>query len=61
MASNSANPGAVLDGIQENDTSKGAAVHNFDPNATPEQKAAKAGKAQDQLKPVGGTKSEGRG
>jgi hypothetical protein len=35
-----------------NDQAKGVAVHSFDPDATPEQKAATAGKARDQLKDV---------
>ena len=35
-----------------NDQAKGAAVHSFDPDATPEQKAATAGKARGQLKDI---------
>ena len=35
-----------------NDKAKGVAVHSFDPDATPEQKAAVAGKARDQLEDI---------
>lgn len=35
-----------------NDQTKGVAVHSFDPDASPEQKAAAAGKARDQLKDI---------
>ena len=35
-----------------NDQAKGAAVHSFDPDATPKEKAAAAGKARDQLKDI---------
>ena len=37
---------------QLNDQAKGAPVHSFDPDATPEQKAGTAGKARDQLKDI---------
>ena len=35
-----------------NDQAKGAAVHSFDPDASPNEKAAVAGKARDQLKDI---------
>lgn len=35
-----------------NDQAKDVAVHSFDPDATPEQKAATAGKARDNLKDI---------
>jgi len=35
-----------------NDQSKGAAIYSFDPDASPGEKAAAAGKARDQLKDV---------
>ena len=35
-----------------NDKSKGVAVHSFDPDASPKEKAAAAGKARDQLKDI---------
>ena len=35
-----------------NDQAKGAPVHSFDPDASPQEKAAVAGKARDQLKDV---------
>jgi hypothetical protein len=35
-----------------NDQANGVPVHSFDPDATPEQKAATAGKARDQLKDI---------
>ncbi|KAG1715796.1 hypothetical protein ID866_1372 [Astraeus odoratus] len=44
-------------GIAENDASKGAAVHIFDPDAPPEQKASEAAKSRDKLKPY--TTSDG--
>ena len=34
------------------DQEKGAAVHTFDPDASPEEKAATVGKARDQLKDI---------
>jgi len=41
------------------DQDKGAAVHSFDPDASPEEKAATAGKARDQLKDIS-SKGKGR-
>jgi len=38
-----------LDDIARNDESKGAVVHSFDPDASPQEKAAAAGKSRDQL------------
>lgn len=35
-----------------NDQAKGVPVHSFDPDATPEQKAATAGKSRDKLKDI---------
>jgi hypothetical protein len=35
-----------------NDQAKGVPVHSFDPDATPEQKAATVGKARDQLNDI---------
>lgn len=35
-----------------NDQAKGVPVHTFDPDATPEQKAAAAGGARDKLKDI---------
>ena len=35
-----------------NDQTKGAAVHSFDPDATPQEKAAAAGKSRDKLKDI---------
>jgi hypothetical protein len=42
---------AVADLVKK-DEAKGVAVHTFDPNASPAEKAASAGKARDQLKSV---------
>ncbi|KAF7975752.1 hypothetical protein HWV62_8539 [Athelia sp. TMB] len=44
--------GEVVDGLLKKDAAKGAAVHSFDPNASPAEKAAVAGKARDQLTSV---------
>jgi len=46
------NANAELHNILEHDASKGAAVHIFDPDASPQQKAAAAGKQSGQLKSV---------
>lgn len=49
---------AELNGILHQDAAKNrVAVHSFDPNATPEQKAAAAGKGREKLKKVGGDQS----
>ncbi|KAG9128333.1 hypothetical protein FRC07_000841 [Ceratobasidium sp. 392] len=40
---------AELNGIQTEDAAKGAVVHSFDPNMSPEEKAAAAGKARSGL------------
>lgn len=42
----------TVNGLLKKDEAKGAAVHSFDPNATPAEKAAAAGKGRDQLKSV---------
>ena len=39
-------------GLVKKDEAKGMAVHSFDPNASPAEKGAAAGKARDQLKSV---------
>ncbi|KAL0950758.1 hypothetical protein HGRIS_007526 [Hohenbuehelia grisea] len=58
MALNGALPGngdaqAELNGILEQDAAKGrVAVHTFNPDASPQEKAAAAGKSRDQLKSV---------
>ena len=56
MAANggiSASPQQQLNGLLAKDADKQrVAVHTFDPDATPEQKAAAAGKGRDQLKSV---------
>ncbi|KAF9568534.1 tricalbin [Agrocybe pediades] len=40
---------AEADAIMKHDEQKGAVVHSFDANASPEEKAAQAGKGRDQL------------
>lgn len=42
----------VVSGMLKRDEAKGAAVHSFDPDASPAEKAAAAGKARDQLTSV---------
>lgn len=42
----------VVHGMLKKDEAKGAAVHSFDPDASPAEKAAAAGKARDQLTSV---------
>lgn len=42
----------VVNRIINQDEAKGMPVHSFDPNSTPAEKAAAAGKARDQLKSV---------
>lgn len=44
--------GQEVDGILKRDEAKGGAVHSFDPEATPAEKAAAAGKARDQVKSI---------
>lgn len=44
---------SVVNGLA-NDQAKGAVVHTFSPNATPEEKAAAAGKGAQQLKTIAG-------
>lgn len=51
MASNQIQE-AQFHGTLLDDQAKGVAVHSFDPDATPAEKAAVAGKARDQLKDV---------
>ncbi|KAG1741248.1 hypothetical protein EDB19DRAFT_716905 [Suillus lakei] len=41
-----------LHDIMSNDASKGAIVHSFDPDVSPQQKAAAAGRQRDQLKSI---------
>ncbi|KAF8577858.1 tricalbin [Ramaria rubella] len=50
-----------LNGIAQADANKGATVHTFDPNSTPQDKAAAAGKAQYQLKSTTSTGTGGGG
>lgn len=42
----------VIHGLLKKDEAKGAAVHSFDPDASPAEKAAVAGKARDQVKSI---------
>lgn len=42
----------VINRIINQDEAKGMPVHSFDPNASPAEKAASAGKTRDQLKSV---------
>lgn len=51
MASNQLQD-AQARGMFQTDQDKGATVHSFDPDASPEEKAATAGKARDQLKDI---------
>ncbi|KAG8962436.1 hypothetical protein FRC03_004243 [Tulasnella sp. 419] len=53
MASSQEAAAAVIN-LAEEDLSKGAAVHTFDPDASPDSKAATAGKAATALKPITG-------
>lgn len=48
-----------LNGIVQADASKGAVVHTFDPNASPQAKAAKAAKGIEQLKSITTTGGKG--
>ena len=41
-----------LNGITETDANKGATVHTFDPDASPQAKAAAAGQGKDQLESI---------
>lgn len=50
---------AQLNGIQHQDEAKGAVVHSFNPDASPQEKAAAAGKARDQLQSVSKDESAG--
>ena len=43
---------ALYNLIMKHDASNGAAVHSFDPDTSPKQKAAAAGKLSDQLKSI---------
>lgn len=46
---------AQLNGLLQADASKGGvAVHTFDPNSSPQEKAAAAGKGREQVSKVGG-------
>lgn len=51
MASNQPQEAQTQQTLQ-NDQAKGVPVHSFDPDASPEQKAAAAGKARDQLEDI---------
>ncbi|CAE6385055.1 unnamed protein product [Rhizoctonia solani] len=44
---------AEINGINREDASKGAVPHTFDPNMSPAEKAAAAGKGRDELKSLG--------
>lgn len=51
---------AELNGLLQADAAKGrVAVHTFDPNATPQEKAAAAGKGSERLKSAGADKGAG--
>ncbi|KAG2155499.1 C2 domain-containing protein [Suillus clintonianus] len=50
-----------LHDIMSNDASKGAIVHSFDPDASPQQKAAAAGMQRDQLKSITGQDGSAQG
>lgn len=53
MASLSASNGKTeADHIKEHAEAKGAPVHSFDPDASPSEKAAAAGKSRDKLQSV---------
>ncbi|KAH7918365.1 tricalbin, partial [Leucogyrophana mollusca] len=52
---------AQVHGMLNHDASKGAAVHSFDPEASPQQKAAAAGKGRDQLKSSGAQEGNTQG
>jgi hypothetical protein len=45
-------PQEAVTGLVKKDEAKGMAVHTFDPNASPAEKAAVAGKGRDQVKSV---------
>lgn len=50
-ANGNANQQAAVNGLLERDSNNGrVAVHQFDPDATPAEKAASAGKSRDKLK-----------
>lgn len=49
MAAASTQAHAQLNGIQKEDAAKGAVVHSFNPNMSPEEKAAAAGKGRSEL------------
>ncbi|KAG8727068.1 hypothetical protein FRC12_022828, partial [Ceratobasidium sp. 428] len=49
MAVASTQANAELNGIQKQEAAKGAVVHSFDPNMSPEEKAAAAGKGRAEL------------
>ena len=51
MASNQLQAAQVRETLR-NDQAKGVAVHTFDPDASPEEKAAVAGKARDQVNDI---------
>jgi hypothetical protein len=54
---------AEINGINHEDASKGAIPHTFDPDMSPAEKAAAAGKGRDELKSLGiqEKKEEARG
>jgi hypothetical protein len=43
---------AEVNGIKHDDEAKGAVVHSFDPNMSPQEKAAAAGAGRGELKSV---------
>jgi hypothetical protein len=64
MATAAADPSgeAQLNGIIQQDKQKeSVAVHSFDPNATPEQKAAAAGKGRNQIESASDNGPGGKG
>ncbi|KAG6866873.1 hypothetical protein C0991_008810 [Blastosporella zonata] len=50
---------AEVNGLLKRDEDKGAAVHTFDPAASPEEKGAAAGKGRDKLKSINGNGGHG--
>jgi hypothetical protein len=52
-------PEAQVKGIIADDVAKGVAVHSFDPDASPEEKAATASRAKPQLGSIGSKPKQG--
>ena len=63
MAAAPAQAQAEVNGIVHEDEEKGAVVHSFDPNMSPQEKAAAAGAGRGELKSLRTQerKEEGRG